>query len=172
MTAPRDPEIALRRAAAPDCARVFAWVNDPDARASSFDARPIAWETHQSWFAALLHDPGRVLYIAVVAGEPIGYVRFERTSPGEAEASIALDPAWRRRGFGARVLRLATGQAARDLRLTAVHASVLPENVPSRRAFLRAGYVETGATVRRGVEALRLTARVSPEPESTSPPAP
>jgi UDP-2,4-diacetamido-2,4,6-trideoxy-beta-L-altropyranose hydrolase len=156
------PRLSLRPAGPDDCARVLAWVNDPHTRSRSFDIRPIPASTHEAWFAALMKDPARLLYIVQASDEPIGYARFEVAAPGEADVSVALDAAWRGRGLGASVLRLATSEAARDLGVTAVHAYVLPGNEPSRRAFAGAGYVPSGQVVHRGVSALRLTARVSP----------
>jgi RimJ/RimL family protein N-acetyltransferase len=147
--------LALRPAAAEDSARVLAWRNDPASVASSLTGAPVAEADHAGWYANVLADPARVLWIAEDSGRPAGSVRLDRGAEGTAEVSIALEPAARGLGLAAPVLDLATAAAegfAADL-----VAQVRQANAPSLRAFARAGYDEVArdgdgvVTLRRAV---------------------
>ena len=154
------PPLSICRAGEAHRALVFEWVNDPESRANSFTTRPIDWEEHCAWFARLLQDPGRILYVALAGAEPIGYARFESAGTGQADVSIALDVAWRGRRVSAPVIRLATAAAARELGLETVHAYVKAQNDVSVRAFLTAGYLQQGTTLRRGIPAVHLACAI------------
>jgi RimJ/RimL family protein N-acetyltransferase len=134
---------------------VFEWANDPVTRANSFAPHAIAWDVHCAWFDCILRDPDRRLYIILESDEPVGQARLESCGGGGSEISVSLAPAWRGRRLAAEAIRLVTARAGGDL----VHAYVKPGNDASRRAFLRAGYVEQGTVVRKGLPAVCLTAR-------------
>jgi RimJ/RimL family protein N-acetyltransferase len=154
-----DVPLSLRPAVEGDCALLFEWANDPETRRNSFSAERIRWPEHREWFARLLGEPDRWLYLLMAPGdEPIGQVRFERLGEREAEVSMSLAAAWRGRGLASDAIRLATDRAMRDAGLELIHAHVKPANAPSLRAFLRAGYAEHGAIEHRGHEAVHLTA--------------
>jgi RimJ/RimL family protein N-acetyltransferase len=145
--------LSLRSAVAADCATIFRWANDPDTRANSFSPDAIAWDDHRRWFDEILGDPARQLHIILASGEAIGQARFEPCGEGEAEMSVSLAPEWRGRGLAAAVIRLVTAAAGAEV----VHAYVKPGNETSRRAFLRAGYVELGTATRKGSPAVHFT---------------
>jgi RimJ/RimL family protein N-acetyltransferase len=160
-----DVVLSLRRAAESDCALLFEWANDADVRANSFSSGPIPWATHVTWFARLLHDPGRHPYIVLAGGrDPIGQVRFDGLGNREAEISLSLAAAWRGRGLASRVFEMATECAGRDLGLDVLHAYVKPANLTVRRALVRAGYEERGPVTHRGHEAVHLEIRSRPVP--------
>ncbi len=151
----------LRPASAEDCRFLWELANEPAVRAVSFTGEPIPWESHCRWFAARLADPRCVLLIVTdVRGAPLGQVRFDR-DPEQKQAviSVSLAPASRGRGLGVSVIR----EASRDLLATGQADSVLAlvkiDNDASRRAFLKAGFVEDGTTEVRGSPALRLVMR-------------
>jgi RimJ/RimL family protein N-acetyltransferase len=152
--------LSLRRAVDGDCALLFEWANDPLTRANSYTPGSISWQTHCEWFANLLRDPDRWLYLATTPGDTrIGQARFERCGDRAAEVSLSLASGWRGRGIAADVIRLATERAMDDAGLETVHAYVKRANEASRRAFVRAGYAEHGLAERKGCEAVHLVAR-------------
>src|SRR5208282_1943560 len=73
-----DRELSLRLVRESDCRLLFAWADDPVARAASFHSAAISWENHSRWFAERLQDPQSVIYIGEnAADEPVGLVRFQ-----------------------------------------------------------------------------------------------
>jgi RimJ/RimL family protein N-acetyltransferase len=143
--------LALRRAEASDSDRVRAWRNDPAAVAASLTGVEVGEAEHDAWFARVLADPARALWIVEDSGRPAGSVRLDREDDGSAEVSIALDAAARGLGLAAPALDLVT-EAGRGFAAVLV-AQVREANVPSLRAFVRAGYTESGRT--DGVVTLR-----------------
>jgi RimJ/RimL family protein N-acetyltransferase len=147
--------LSLRPAAPSDCRLIFEWANDPTTRANSFAPDPIPWATHCAWFERIVSDPGRELYVVLSSDVPIGQARLEACGHREAKISLSLAPAWRGRGLAVEVIRLVITRADADV----VHAYLKPENDRSRRAFLKAGFVEHRRVVNQGVPAVHLTAR-------------
>jgi RimJ/RimL family protein N-acetyltransferase len=139
-------------------------VNDPAVRSASFSGGPIPWESHREWFARKLADPGCVFYIATDEhGEPLGQVRFD-VSAGASEAviSVSLAPGQRGRGIGSEMIRGATVQFLGASNVQTVLALIKEGNLPSHRAFLRAGYAEDGSASESGCPASRLVFRKGP----------
>lgn len=136
--------IGLRYAGIDDELSQFEWRNASHVRAASFNPQPIPWERHQSWFRAVLADPGRHLLIAECGGQAVGVLRYDVTGQ-EAEVSVFLRSGLSGQGLGTRVLRAGSGWLEGRLPgLTQVRARIMPGNPASRGAFLKAGYVACG----------------------------
>jgi UDP-2,4-diacetamido-2,4,6-trideoxy-beta-L-altropyranose hydrolase len=151
--------VRLRPAAPEDCRLVWEWANEPTVRAASFNPGPIPWGAHREWFAGKLVDDNCLFFIVEGAdGGPVGQVRCD-LGDGQATLSIGLTPAARGKGYGTWAVRRACEHTYRTGRARSVLALVRVENAASRRAFLRAGFVEEGETVVRGCRAYRLVHR-------------
>lgn len=103
---------------------VLALRNDPEARAHG-DSAPV----DDGWWEAVRAD----LRIIVVNGERVGYVIVK-----DGEVSILITRNERGRGIGTAALQQLTGP---------LHAFVKVDNVASRRAFEKAGFVRAGFVV-------------------------
>lgn len=146
--------LALRRAGPADSHTLWEWRNAPDVRATAFSPDPISWEDHERWFARKIADPLCLLFIAEDDEAPLGQIRFDVGEGGtEAEISVSVQRAHRRRGVGTALIEEGI-QAAAAEGLRTVHAYIKPENEASVRAFVRAGFVSAGTTEVRGAEAL------------------
>ncbi|MCU1411432.1 MAG: Acetyltransferase family protein [Rhodoglobus sp.] len=137
--------ISLRDAAPDDSAVVFEWRNDEATRAASVSREPVAREDHERWYAGVLANPSRRLYIALEDGERVGLCRFDIDGP-DAEVSINLNPEFRGKGYAGRILggaieRFRAGEGA-GIRLT---ATIRPENAASMRIFAAHGFTATGS---------------------------
>ncbi len=133
-------EIEIRRATDLDSQKLFEWRNHPAIRSVSRNSEPIKWEIHQSWFAAVLANKGRVLLIGYIKNQPVGVVRFDKEGD-VAEVSIYLLPEGGFAGQGRGLLL----SAERWLTLNHpeikhIRAGVLCNNLPSQQLFLGANY--------------------------------
>ena len=93
--------------------------------------------------AALLAGPGAFGLLAVSDGEPAGFI-LVRQAADEAEIlSLAVRPAWRRRGLARRLLAVALERlvAAGTRRLL---LEVAEDNVAARRLYQGAGLTPVG----------------------------
>lgn len=136
--------LALREAAPGDSDRVLRWRNDPASISASITgaADPAG---HAGWFARVLADPARTLWIAEEHGVPVGSVRIDRgDDAGTAQISIAVAPEARGRRLATPILNLASAAAA-AIGVSRLVATIRRENEPSMRAFRAAGYGDAAA---------------------------
>lgn len=147
--------LSFRDATPADSLMLLAWRNDAVTRANSFYPDVISLGAHEAWLAKRLSDPRCLLLIATDAsGDPIGQVRFDLVSDGEAELTIGLAPVHRGRGYGTAVLSGACHEAFRRLELRRIKAYIKPANTGSIRIFERAGFGEWDRRMKHGEECL------------------
>jgi len=142
--------LTLRPARWEDRWLIWRWRNDTAARRASFDGAAIPAPVHARWFELTLARADRRLYVAFVDGRPVASARLDLAPPGAADhgharaavgtVSLAVAPAWRGRGLGPRVLEALAEEAFHRLSVSRLLAHVKADNVPSRRAFERAGF--------------------------------
>lgn len=140
-----------------DAGLLLAWRNEPQVREMSFSSDPITPEEHRVWLTGVLADPNRTLLVAEHAGTPVGTLRFDR-SADRALISVAAAPEARGRGLGTQMIAEATElQLAAHPQLAGVLAEVQARNLPSLKAFERAGYLPAaaGAPSDRGTTLVR-----------------
>lgn len=132
--------VGVRPAEIGDCRNVWAWRNDPTARAWFFNADDLPYETHVRWFTAALRDPSvRIFIVHDAETGDVGYVRC-RIEGNVADVSIGLAPAARGRGYGTSALQRAADRLFSEGVVRGLRALVLPGNGASVRAFERAGF--------------------------------
>ena len=133
--------ISLHDAGPDDSAAVYEWRNDEATRAASVSQESVEWADHERWYAGVLANRSRHLYIARDGAERVGLCRFD-VDGRDAEVSINLNPAFRGRGYAGRILggaieRFRAG-AGVGIRLT---ATIRSENAASMRTFVALGFV-------------------------------
>lgn len=147
--------LTLRRAVPGDCRLLWLWVNDPATRAASFDTADVPWPAHVAWFEARMRSESTRIFIAETDdGVAVGQVRFDVDREGAAEVDVSVDAAWRGRQLAADLLRMASDRFLCEHPGLLV-AHVRPENVPSRRAFEKAGFQHIGAETVNGHPSIR-----------------
>jgi len=92
----------------------------------------------------------RAFAVRTPEGELVGGAQLRFKGEEVAQFAYWIFPAWRRRGFGARAVRLACAYAFSSLGIARVEALVEPDNEPSRALLERVGFVEEGRLRDRG----------------------
>lgn len=134
--------LSLRTAQMDDCSLIWEWGNDPIIRSASFSSEPIPWDQHVTWFTNKLSDPQTLYYIALTAdNKPIGQIRYQLEKE-EAVVSVSLAPGQRSKGYGYRIIRLASQRVFNDTAVNLIHAYVKQDNAASIRAFTKAGFIK------------------------------
>ncbi|MGH9775337.1 MAG: UDP-2,4-diacetamido-2,4,6-trideoxy-beta-L-altropyranose hydrolase [Candidatus Acidiferrales bacterium] len=147
--------LKLRRAGEGDRELLWRWANDPEVRSSSFSNRSIAWEEHVSWFAKKLADPNCRMFVGMNdAGMPVGQVRFDVDTHGEAEVDLSVDQANRGCGYGSLLIRCGMEMISTVAGTRRIHAYLKQENASSQKAFERAGFRLVGNGKDRGLPTL------------------
>ncbi len=146
----------LRPASVDDCRLLWKWANDPETREVSFSPESIKWEDHVKWLESKLGDSDCVLLVASNGeGTSIGQVRFD-VDGGEAIISVSVDKAFRNRGYGNRIIRLACGKVFETARIGSIHAYVKEGNYGSAKAFFKAGFKRSGICIVKGQKAFHF----------------
>ena len=148
--------LRLRCATDKDCRLFWEWANDRQVRSAGFASAPIPWTDHTAWFAAHIKSDLVAIYVLETnEGVPVGQVRFDVNSAGEAEIGLSLASEWRGRRLASDALSLACDTFRHVATSTAV-AHVKPNNLASVRAFEKAGFRHVGSERVRGQDALRM----------------
>ncbi|MGE3174803.1 MAG: N-acetyltransferase family protein [Planctomycetota bacterium] len=105
------------------------------------------------WAEQLVTDPRVHAWVARRGDQPVGFGRLDVGPDRVAELTIAIAPALRRHGIGARVLRLVLERGQR-LRVRRVQAIVDPANHAALAFFAENGFEEAS-----GVGAARTFVR-------------
>lgn len=82
-----------------DAEVLLRWRNDQETRRWSRSGAPVARHDHLSWLEQTLADPGRLLWIAERAGEPVGTLRHD-LDRGRVRAEVSITVASGSRGCG------------------------------------------------------------------------
>lgn len=118
-----------------DLAIYRAWFSDPETR--RWVATP-----DDLWLAHVFASGRSACWVLEDAGVPGGILQVDWDEGGLAFVSVVVDPAKRRRGMGARLLR--SFLADQSHAFEAVTASVAPDNRASIALALRCGFEHVG----------------------------
>jgi UDP-2,4-diacetamido-2,4,6-trideoxy-beta-L-altropyranose hydrolase len=148
--------LGLRRVERKDCRILWEWANDPITRAASFSSDPIPWETHVAWFERRLQDPKCLHFMALDEhGTPIGQVRLDLDDEREqAVINVSVDRGFRRQGYGAAIIELASSEIFSITSVQRIVAYVKLGNRQSSRAFEKAGFRATAKEKLHGFEVI------------------
>lgn len=136
----RGDRFRLRKARPADAEDIWELANDPAVRVQSFSTDPIAWQTHQRWFAARLGSPCCHYFLAVDADDNmVGQVRFDDATE-MVVINVSVAGPWRSCGIGTALISSAVDRLFAQTRIREVHALIKCDNQPSIRAFEKAGF--------------------------------
>lgn len=122
--------LRLRPATMDDAQFLFDVRNDPETRRQSFTSAPLNYDAHCAWLTIQLRSVSHI-WIAEIAGEKVGYLRYLPSFP--PELSYAVAPQWRRCGIGTAMLALSPGGQGTTARVKGL-------NQASHHAFQKAGW--------------------------------
>lgn len=129
-----------------DMERLLGWRNDPETLRYSSRIE-VDRETHGRWIKRMLQDSDGLyrLFIAEEEAIPIGTIRLDAAT---GEVHLIVAPEVRGRGCATLMLRLVVEQAA-QAGLARLWGRIQLGNLPSRRAFFKAGFEETAVIAER-----------------------
>lgn len=146
--------LEVRLATSQDCRWYWQLVNEDHVRSSAINTEPISWEGHTSWFNNHLIDRGTTMLIGIDAnGNRVGQIRFGQMG-SVLEVDFSIVTSERGKGIAQHLLERGMRFCLKRDPQTTFFARVRRENLPSARAFLRAGFVETGSEVVDGIALL------------------
>lgn len=123
-----------------DCKLLWQWANESKARQNSFSTQPIAWEEHTNWFQNKLQSSNCLILIGVNNNSvSIGLIRYD-IQDDRAIISINIDYRYRGLGYGTTLIKLGNQYLKRESAVSIVIAFIRPSNLPSIKAFKKAGF--------------------------------
>lgn len=134
-------KLVVREATLEDRRVIWEWWNDPVTRKMMKKNDYVSWEEHCAWFEGVLEDNERILCVGLVGSQKTGNVRFDLQADGVYEVSINLNPLFRGKSYGSQMLIESINYLKRIRSIRKLLAMMKKINIPSRRAFEKAGFV-------------------------------
>ncbi len=136
-------DLILRKIKTTDKKDIFVWRNDEVTKKMSFNTSPVGIKEHEIWFNKALNDKERVFYIAGFDNsQKIGVVSFDKIDGNDYKVNVNLNPAFRGRGLGSRVIKEGCLRLIAEKNTAYIIAKVKEENTASIKAFTKAGFVK------------------------------
>lgn len=145
--------LSVRLATIDDMERIYLWSNDSITRQNSFHSEPIVWKSHKSWFIDKLKSEESTFYIIEYKHNPIAFVRFDKKE--ETIIGITIGPEYRGKGFADKCILMACNEYKKQNN-DVIFAYIRINNIPSQKAFLKAGFLHVNETVINGQLSYKL----------------
>lgn len=132
----------IRVANLSDLIDIFEWRNDVHSRSVFINNRIVSLEAHKEWFEYSLKNPLRRLYLGLVNNTKIGVVRFDvDINSNKSEVSINLNPKFRGKGYGFKLLSRALElYLVSEKKVATFIAKVKKDNIPSLKIFEKCNF--------------------------------
>lgn len=132
----------LKPVSGEDCDLLFEWVNDNEVRSNAFNSSKVKYEEHNKWFNEKLNSQNTFIYILYNDAVPIGQIRID-ICEGTGIIDYSIARKYRGLGYGTDLIRILEEQIFIDkINISQLVGKVKATNMPSRRAFKKAGYRE------------------------------
>ena len=136
----KQDELILRSADESDVQKTFEWATDKKIRAFSFSTTQIEYAEHVNWFVQKINHKECYYFIAAIKDNLVGSIRFD-VKDNTALISYLLDSAYHNQGLGILLLKKGVEKlVTMNEKVDKVIGYVIPQNIPSIKAFERLGY--------------------------------
>lgn len=124
------------------------WIGHAAKRSSEdivyFDQFELSRDSLDAWVTKTQAEPDSLLFAVLIRGRHVGNIRIHRLAedPDALYVGILIDPAMQGQGIARQAIRELSVAAVRSGWAEVVRARIYTSNIPSVRAFVRAGFVE------------------------------
>lgn len=135
-----DNSINLRKVQEKDCEILFKWANDKLVRENAFNSEGINYDTHKKWFEKKIKDDNTEIFIVLADDEMIGQIRIDLDN-GKGLIDYSIESSYRGKGYGTEILKKIVDMVKdQGLSIDKLIGKVKHDNIPSQKAFEKAGY--------------------------------
>ena len=132
--------LKLRKIDLDDIKDVFNWRNSRQSRLSSLNQSKISYASHVSWFHKQINQKNNFSFIAILNKAKIGIVTYQKHEDGKYFVSINLNPIFRNRGLGKKMLIMSQLQDDIKKNCKVLYARIRINNASSINIFKNANY--------------------------------
>ena len=144
--------LKLREIVKEDVRLIYKWSNDKEVRKQSFNSKSINFKEHKNWFESKLTNSNSLLLINEYYGTKIGLVRFE-IEDNKCKVGVLLDKSFRAKGLSSFMLIKSSNYYFTRFELP-IYANIKESNIPSIRAFEKAGFELFEKKIINGINSL------------------
>lgn len=144
--------LKIREIVKEDVKLIYKWSNDTEVRKQSFNSNSINFKEHKNWFNRKLINSNSLLLINEYKGSKIGLVRFE-IEDNKCKVGVLLDEIFRGKGLSSLMLIKSSKYYFKRFKLP-IYAHIKASNIPSVRAFEKAGYKFFKKNIVNGINSL------------------
>jgi len=98
-------QVSLRKIVEDDGPELYQWVMDKETRANAPDSTAFSSETHMNWLKEKIKSKNSLILIGEIDEFPVGQIRFDFEFPNGIWMSIVVNPVYRGKGIGKRLIR-------------------------------------------------------------------
>lgn len=138
--------LRFRKIKIEDAKMLYEWVMDEDTRKSAPNPEPFSFEEHHNWLIEQIKNPNSLIYIVENKNYSVGQLRFQLQLKNEIVCSIVLNPSFRGKGLGKKILSggiqelLDNDPMQWKVNKCKILASIKASNVISMKLFKAVGF--------------------------------
>ena len=132
--------LKLRKIELNDLKDVFHWKNSPQSRLNSLNQKKISFVRHSTWFYKQINKKNSFSFIAILNRAKVGIVSYQKYKSGKYFVSINLNPIYRNKGLGKKILIMSQLQDDILKNCKVLYARIRRNNFSSLNIFENANY--------------------------------
>ena len=132
--------LKIKSASIIDSLDILRWRNDSLSRKFSINKNLINSDDHNKWYKKHLDNDNNCLLICHNNREKIGFVKYEKFKNNKLYVSINLNPKFRNKGFGSKILIKSQNLKRIKESKLSLYARIRLNNFASIKVFENAGY--------------------------------
>lgn len=130
----------------------FEWANDELVREFSYSKANITYADHVAWFTKELASGMTFFYLFEnEMNIPVGQVRIQMKLNNIAVIGVSIAKDNRGRGYGSRLIKIASDNFLFTHPDQTIHAYIIKENKSSLKAFMKAGFILLSESIGDGM---------------------
>ncbi len=135
-------KISTRKVILEDRKIIWEWWNDPLTRKMMKLNEYVSWDNHVKWFDNTINSDKRILFISIEDSKKVGVVRFDLKGEDIYEVSININPYFRSKGYGNKILKSSLNEfLSMELKVKKLFAMFKIINKASKKVFLNNQFI-------------------------------
>ena len=134
--------IITREVTLDDRRELWEWWNDPITRKMMKLNSFVPFQEHVIWFESILHSKDKKLLLSTINNQKLGVVRFDLKDKNRYEVSINLNPDFRSKGYGSKILKSSIDYfVMKTKNVNKLFAMFKKINIASEKTFKKNGFI-------------------------------